>query len=50
MTAVRLLTTTTILQFIIFNDFFIGRFFCVYPTDAHYCIDPRVIIKPIDGL
>lgn len=33
-----------------FGDFFIGRFFCVYPTDAHYCFDPRVIAEPADGL
>lgn len=35
---------------LLFFDFFIGRFFCIYPADAHYCIDPRVIIKPADGL
>lgn len=32
------------------SGLFIGRLFCVYPADAHYRSDPRVIVKPADGL
>lgn len=50
MTADGLLTTTVTTILFFFDDFFIGRFFCVYSADAHYCIDPCVITKSIDGL
>lgn len=35
---------------LLFSALLIGRVLCVYPADAHYCADPSVLVKPVDGL